>query len=136
MYAKTKHGNGASVAIVRWIYDELIIKRDLRSKHRKAIIGLDDFFPLPRPLESLGMERMGKTLPRRRSDVQSMVARKPKWKSWPTGQLCRPKDRSRCESLARQTLGSRRSGLAAIIWARRKTSSPRWKSSIARWTAA
>src|ERR1035437_2294055 len=44
MYAKTKHGNGASVAIVRWIYDELIIKRDLRSKHRKAIIGLDDFF--------------------------------------------------------------------------------------------
>src|ERR1019366_2825098 len=72
--------------------------------------------PLPRPLESLGKERMGKTLPRRRSDVQSMVARKPKWKSWPTGQLCRPKDRSRCESLARQTLGSRRSGLAAIIW--------------------
>src|ERR1035437_5054679 len=54
----------------------------------------------------------------------------------PTRQLCRPKDRSRCESLARQTLGSRRSGLAAIIWARRKTSRPRWKSSIARWTAA
>src|ERR1039458_8749758 len=56
------------------------------------------------------MERMGKTLSRRRADVLSMVARKPKWKSWPTGQLCRPKDRSRCESLARQTLGSQRVG--------------------------
>src|ERR1035437_3063564 len=44
MYAKTKHGNGASVAVVCWIYDELIVKRDLPGKHRKAIICLHDLF--------------------------------------------------------------------------------------------
>ena len=47
----------------------------------RAMSGRGRADALPRPPESLEMERMKETLPRRRSDVQSMVARMPKWKS-------------------------------------------------------
>ena len=44
MHANTEHRNRTPVVIVCWIHDELIVQRDLCGKHRKAIIGLDDFF--------------------------------------------------------------------------------------------
>src|ERR1700738_4792844 len=44
MHPKAEHRNRASVAIVRRIYDELIVQRDLRGKHRKAVIRLEDLF--------------------------------------------------------------------------------------------
>src|SRR5258707_13836938 len=44
MQAYAEHRNGTAVAIVGRIDDELIVERDPRSKHRKAIIGLEDFF--------------------------------------------------------------------------------------------
>src|SRR5258708_24588347 len=44
MQAYTEHRNRAAVAIVGWVDDQLIVERDPRSKHRKAIIGLEDFF--------------------------------------------------------------------------------------------
>lgn len=44
MHAKTEHRNWASVAIVRWICDELIVQRNLRGKYRKTIISLEYFF--------------------------------------------------------------------------------------------
>ena len=39
-------------------------------------------WPLPGPLESLGMEKPEKRLQWRRLDVGSLVARRPKRKSW------------------------------------------------------
>src|SRR5882757_1720631 len=44
MHSKTDHRNRAAVAVVGRIYNELIVQRDLRGKHRKTIIGLDDLF--------------------------------------------------------------------------------------------
>src|SRR6516225_5783630 len=44
MQAHTEHRGRASVAIVGWIDDQLIVQRDLRRKPRKAVKGLEDSF--------------------------------------------------------------------------------------------
>src|SRR5229473_1432965 len=43
MHAETEHRNRAPVAVVCGIYDELIVQRDPRSKHWKAVIRLEYF---------------------------------------------------------------------------------------------
>jgi hypothetical protein len=44
MRAKAEHRDGASVAIVRWIYNELIVQRNPRGQYRETIEGLHDPF--------------------------------------------------------------------------------------------
>src|ERR1700675_999893 len=44
MHSKTEHRDRAAVAVVGRIYNELVVQRYLRGKHRKAIIGLEDLF--------------------------------------------------------------------------------------------
>src|ERR1700732_477241 len=44
VHPQTEHGDGAAVAIVGGVDDELIVQCDPRSQHRKTVVSLEDPF--------------------------------------------------------------------------------------------